>query len=53
MARTFTLGLVGLIALSSAISMVHAHEEQKPFTADSDKLATDDAAFRLAEFQVS
>ncbi|KAG0296256.1 hypothetical protein BGZ96_009902 [Linnemannia gamsii] len=53
MARTFTLGLVGLIALSSALSMVHGHEEQKPFTANSDKLATDDAAFQLTEFKAT
>ncbi|OAQ34559.1 Calreticulin-domain-containing protein [Linnemannia elongata AG-77] len=53
MARTFTLGLVGLIALSSALSMVHAHKEQKPFNADNDKLATDDATFQLAEFKAT
>ncbi|KAF9154006.1 hypothetical protein BG015_002149 [Linnemannia schmuckeri] len=53
MARTFTLGLVGLIALSSAISMVHAHEEQKPFNAGNDKLATDDATYQLAEFKAT
>ncbi|KAG0200187.1 hypothetical protein BGX28_006669 [Mortierella sp. GBA30] len=29
MTRTFTLGLMGFIALSSAVSMVHAHEQHK------------------------
>ncbi|KAF9283117.1 hypothetical protein BGZ68_005541 [Mortierella alpina] len=33
MTRKVTLGLMGLIALSSAVSMVHAHEEQVEFHA--------------------
>ncbi|KAF9097575.1 hypothetical protein BGX23_008478 [Mortierella sp. AD031] len=53
MARTFTLGLVGLIALSSAISMVHAHEEQKPFNTENDKLTTDENIVKLAEFKAT
>ncbi|KAG0373705.1 hypothetical protein BGX24_011340 [Mortierella sp. AD032] len=54
MTRSFTLGFVGLIALSSALSMVHAHDEQKPFNADSsDNASTDDKAFQLADFKAT
>ncbi|KAF9131853.1 hypothetical protein BGW39_001241 [Mortierella sp. 14UC] len=54
MARSFALGLVGLIALSAAISMVHAHDEQKPFNADnSDNTSADDNTFQLADFKAT
>jgi hypothetical protein len=53
MARSFTLGLIGFIALSAAISMVHAHDEQKPFSAEnSDNAPADNSAFQLVDFKV-
>ncbi|KAF9900425.1 hypothetical protein EC991_007341 [Linnemannia zychae] len=54
MTRSFALGLVGFIALSAAISMVHAHDEQKPFNADNnDNAFADDKTFQLADFKAT
>ncbi|KAF9920771.1 hypothetical protein FBU30_009297 [Linnemannia zychae] len=51
MIRKLTLGFIGFIALSSALSLVYAHEEQKPFNSDNN--ITDDNAFQLEEFKVT
>ncbi|KAF9190498.1 hypothetical protein BGZ51_008537 [Haplosporangium sp. Z 767] len=52
MARKITLGFIGLIALSSAVTMVHAHEDQKQFNAPTDK-EQGDSAIKLAAFKPS